>query len=78
MQVQIGSIIKSYDFPHTFNCYMVGKVTKIDGDYISCDTIKQVFDGKEEELCEFNKVFRTVKQGLGMRDDKFERVVVIA
>jgi hypothetical protein len=77
-KVQVGSIIKSYDFPGTFNCYMVGKVTAVDGDFISCDKIKQVFDGKQEEINEFNNIFRTLAQGTGAYDDKFERVVVIA
>ncbi len=77
-KVQVGSIIKSFDFPGNLNCYMVGKVTDVDGDFISCDTIKQVFSGIAEEITEFNKTFRTVAQGAGMFDDKFERVVVIA
>lgn len=76
--VQVGSIIKSFDFPGNLNCYMVGKVTNVDGDFISCDTIKQVFDGKQEEITEFNNIFRTLAQGTGAFDDKFNRVVVIA
>lgn len=76
--MQVGSIIKSFDFPGNLHCYMVGKVTKIEGDFISCDTIKQVFSGKAEEITEFNKTFRTVAQGSGMFDDKFNRIVVVA
>ena len=78
MTVQVGSIIKSFDFPGNLHCYMVGKVTEVDGDFITCETIKQVFSGKAEEITEFNKTFRTVAQGSGMFDDKFERVVVVA
>ena len=76
--MQVGSIIKSFDFPGNLNCYMVGTVTALDGDFITCETIKQVFDGKALPLEEFNKTFRTVAQGQGMFDDKFNRVVVIA
>jgi hypothetical protein len=76
--VQIGSIIKSYDFPGNVECYMVGKVTGVDGDFITCLTLEQVFDRVSEEITEFNKTFRTVAQGAGMFDDKFNRVVVLA
>ena len=76
--MQVGSIIKSFDFPGNLNCYMVGTVTAIEGDFITCETIKQVFDGKALALEDFNKTFRTVVQGQGMFDDKFNRVVVIA
>lgn len=77
--MQIGSIIKSFDFPGNLNCYMVGTVTKVEGDFITCDTIRQVFDGKAQPIEEFNKEFRTVAQGKNFMDDmsKFERIVVI-
>lgn len=75
--MQVGSVIKSYDFPGNINCYMLGTVTKLDGIEITCETIKQVFDGKAQEITEFNKEFRTVAQGNGMFDNKFERVVVV-
>jgi len=44
--MQVGTIIKSFDFPGNLNCYMVGAVTKFEGDFIECSTIRQVFDGK--------------------------------
>ena len=75
--MQIGTLIKSFDFPGNLNCYMIGMITEIDGDFISCDTIKQVFDGKALELDDFNKTFRTVKQGCSFMDNKFQRVVVL-
>lgn len=75
--MQVGTIIKSYDFPGNLNCYIVGTVTKIDGDFITCDTIKQVFDGKALLMETFNNTFRTVAQGSGMFDDKFQRIVEI-
>ena len=75
--MQIGTIIKSFDFPGNLNCYMVGTVTSLDDYMITCDTIKQVFDGKALELSDFNKTFRTVKQGEGMMDNTFTRVMEI-
>ena len=77
--MQIGTVIKSFDFPGNLNCYMVGTVTAVEGDFITCDTIRQVFDGKALPLETFNKEFRTVVQGKSFMDDmsKFERVVVI-
>ena len=77
--MQIGTVIKSFDFPGNLNCYMVGTVTAVEGDFITCDTIRQVFDGKAVPLETFNKEFRTVVQGKSFMDDmsKFERVVVI-
>ena len=76
--MNIGTIIKSFDFPGNLNCYMVGTVTEVSGDCITCDTIKQVFDGKALPMEDFNKTFRTVRQGAGMFDAKFQRVVEIA
>jgi hypothetical protein len=77
--MQVGSVIKSFDFPGNFTCYMLGKVIAVDGDMITCETIKQVFDGKNLPIEEFNKTFRTVAQGRSFMDDmfQFERVVVI-
>jgi hypothetical protein len=73
--MNIGTIIKSFDFPGNLNCYMVGTVTKVEGDFITCDTIKQVFDGKALPNEQFNKEFRTVAQGSGMFDATFQRIV---
>ena len=73
--MNIGTIIKSFDFPGNLNCYMVGTVIKVEGDFITCDTIKQVFDGKALPNEQFNKEFRTVAQGSGMFDATFQRIV---
>jgi hypothetical protein len=77
--MQVGSVIQSFDFPGNLTCYMLGTVTELDGDMITCNTIKQVFDGKALPVEEFNKTFRTVKQGRAFMDDmfQFKRVVVI-
>ena len=75
--MQVGTLIKSFDFPGNLNCYMIGTVTKVVGDFITCVTIRQVFDGKALPLEEFNKEFSTVMQGSGMFDNKFERVIIL-
>jgi hypothetical protein len=75
--MQVGTIIKSFDFPGNLNCYIVGTITNIEGDFITCTTIKQVFDGKALPMEEFNQTFRTVKQGCAFMDEKFQRIVEI-
>ena len=54
---------------------MVGEVTKLSGIEITCRTIKQVFDGKAQELDQFNETFRTVTQGAQLFDSSFQRIV---
>ncbi len=74
MELQIGTIVKSYDFPGITDCYIIGRVVNIEEDMLSCEVIKQVSCGKEKVG---HKTFRTPMQGAMMMDDKFERVVVI-
>lgn len=45
-QVQVGSVVKSFDFPHVDDCYMVGLVVEVDGDLMVCEMVKQVFKGQ--------------------------------
>jgi hypothetical protein len=73
--MKVGSIIKSFDFAGNDTCYFIGKVTKVEGDYIHCDTIKQVFGGADQPRP--HPTFRTVKQGLMMFDANFERILVL-
>jgi len=75
--MQVGSIIKSFDFPGNIACYMVGEVTAVAGEEITCRTIRQVFDGKAVEMEQLNETFRTMAQGAGMFDQMFDRVVKI-
>lgn len=75
--MQVGTIIKSYDFPGNLNCYIVGTVTDISGDFITCNTIKQVSDGRALLLEPFNNTFRTVAQGCAFMDHTFQRIVEI-
>lgn len=76
--MKVGSVIKSFDFPGITDCYMVGQVVEIDGDYITCDTWEIVFEGEKDVVKGSTKRFRTVKQGCMMFDSKFQRVVELA
>lgn len=87
----IGMTIKSFDFPNNESCFIVGKITAVDdenGDYIYCDTISQTFRGEvlplpvigEDVNAPYGysqKSFRTIKQGIYMFDDTFQRVVIL-
>lgn len=75
--MKVGNIIKAYDFPGVTDCYMVGQVRELDGDYIVCDTHEIVFEGESSVVKGSTHRFRTVKQGCMMFDSKFERVVVV-
>lgn len=72
-----GTLIKSFDFPGTTDCYMIGRVVDVISDFILCDTVKIVFEGEECPIKETKKQFRTVVQGLNFGDDKFQRIVVL-
>lgn len=71
---EVGAIIKSFDFVGHADSYMIGRVTKVQGTYIECEMIKQVFAGSEVKD---STMFRTQAQGTGFMDDKFERVVIL-
>lgn len=76
--MQVGSIIKAFDFPGNLNCYFVGRVQKIAGGIITAEIIKQVFDGKDvTDRYEVGDTFSTPKQGMSFMDEKFERVVLV-
>lgn len=73
--IKVGDIIKSLDFPHTTEHYMIGRVDLIDTErgYIHCTTIKQVSGGKESPLEDFNNKFSTVPLG-----DHWMKVMFVA
>jgi hypothetical protein len=75
MQVRIGDVIKSYDFPNMLDCYIIGQVVNVEKNYITAKVIKAVSESKEYDLQ--SATFKTPVQGSGMFDDKFERVVVL-
>ena len=66
--LQIGSIIKSYDFNGVKDCYMMGEVTSIKGNLITCTTLKRVYVGVSHEVSDVNSEFHTVTQGSHFMD----------
>ena len=76
--MQVGTIIKSFDFPGNTSCYMIGEVVGYNKQYgeIVAKTIRIVFDGKVKDVRDAPE-FRTVEQGRMFMDDAFERVVVV-
>ena len=74
MQVQVGSVVKTFDFPGHTDCYMIGLVTKVDRDMLHLNTIKRVMQGKELSA---PSTYQTPMQGASFMDATFERVVVL-
>lgn len=75
--MNVGSVIKSFDFPGVTDCYMVGRVVDVIDDFILCDTMEYVFEGESLPIKETKRQFRTVKQGCMMFDSRFQRIVVL-
>jgi hypothetical protein len=76
--MQVGDIVKSYDFPGNTDCYMVGKVVSISqqfGDF-RAKFVKRVWLGKNDTKFKTD-YFTAPLQGNSFGDSSFERVVVI-
>jgi hypothetical protein len=74
-QVNVGEIIKSFDFPGRTDCYIVGSVEIVKNGLIIAKVIRAVSEGKEYDFGDTK--FSTYEQGQGLFDDKFERVMVL-
>ena len=79
MQDLTGKIIKSLDFPHTEDHYMIGRVISHKDGILKCETILQMSAGVEVEIDEFNKTFSTGEPGTHWMEDKFisPRITVV-
>jgi len=75
MQAQVGSVVKTFDFPGHTDCYMIGLVTKVEQGLLHLNTIKRVMQGKELAA---PATYQTPVQGASFMDASFERVVVLA
>ena len=71
----VGTIIKSFDFPGFDDNYMIGEVTSVEGELITCRTIKHVVRGEARPVDEYTATFRTPAQGCGMFDEHHARVI---
>jgi len=77
--VEIGSVVKSLDFPHSTDCYYVGLVlfvNKADGTF-TARTVKRVWEGK---ILESDSHFTAPLPGHHMFDDEWRepRIQVVA
>lgn len=76
--MQVGDIVKSYDFPGNTECYYVGKVVSISeqfGDF-RAQFIKRVWQGAVDNKFKTD-YFTAPLQGNSFMDETFERIVVI-
>lgn len=78
--VEVGSVVKSLDFPSTTDCYYVGLVTAIlsDGTF-RANKIMRVWEGKVEEKF-WSDTFVAPLPGQHMFDDEWiePRIQVVA
>ena len=77
MEIQIGNIIKSFDFAFNTTCFTIGRVTSVDDTYINYDCMTIISDSQLVDHTKCNCQMRTPKMGCMMSDDRFERVVVL-
>ena len=79
MKIKKGDIVKSLDFPHTDDCYCIGKVVsvdEIDGTF-RAETIERVWLGEADR--KLSDYFIAPLPGHSFMDDlMFPRVQVLA
>jgi hypothetical protein len=83
--LKVGDIVRAYDFAPRLgcpDCFIIGKVTAIEGSFFVADTLMRVWDGKVEHQ---NKLenhikhsFRALCQGEMGFDKEYERVTILA
>ena len=79
--VEVGSVVKSLDFPSTTDCYYVGvvvSINKVDGTF-RANKIERVWEGKIEERF-WSDTFVAPLPGQYMFDDEWiePRIQVVA
>jgi hypothetical protein len=73
--IELGTVIKSYDFPGRTDCYIIGSVVDISKGRITAKVIRAISQGK---LYQFpDTEFSTYPQGTGMFDDEWTRVEIV-
>lgn len=74
--VKVGDVIRSLDFPGNFECYMIGLVTDVKGDLITCRGISRVWEGRSERI---DHNFTTVQPGAHFMDRRLPgRIEIVA
>lgn len=73
--IELGTVIKSYDFPGRTDCYIIGSVVDTSKGLITAKVIRAISEGK---LYQFpDSEFTTLPQGEGLFDDKWNRVEIV-
>jgi hypothetical protein len=78
MKLQIGNVIKSYDFTNDLSCFYVGRVREIRDGVAVCDTIGQTWS--YQVMSDFPVEFRTPLPGNYRMDHmypQFQRIEVV-
>ena len=78
--VNVGDIVKSFDFNGIEDCYMVGKVVSVSkecGDF-RATFIKRVWEGREDNKFKTDYFTAPLQGNMFTDTDLFPRIVVIA
>ena len=76
--IKVGDTIKSLDFAGDTKNYMVGIVTIIEGDFITCDTVKIVRGDSVKVAPDVDRWFKTAKEGCYFTDAHYPgRITVL-
>ena len=76
MQVNVGDIVKSFDFNGNSSCYIIGEVTNINNELLEIRAIKRVFEDMPAKAA--SETYTVPMQGSAFMDnDAFQRVVVL-
>lgn len=77
-QVQVGDIVKSYDFPGIDSCYMIGQVVSVSREFgdFRAKFIKRVWQGATDKKSGPD-YFTAPLQGNYFSDTTFQRIVVL-
>jgi len=83
--IKIGDIVRAYDFAPKEgcpDCFIVGKVTDLDGQFFVAKTLMRVWNGKvstEKNIeSSITHSFRALCQGEMGFDKEYERVTILA
>ena len=83
--MRVGDIVRAYDFAPRLgcpDCFIIGKVTAIEGMFFVADTLMRVWDGKvdthENPESKITHSFRALCQGEMGFDKEYERVTILA
>lgn len=83
--LKVGHIVIAYDFAPRQgcpDCFIIGKVTDIDGQFFVADTLLRIWNGKVDNHdtpeSHIKHSFRALCQGEMGFDKEYERVTIIA